>query len=342
MASSGWLSSLTADPIPWLLERPESDIRYLTLRYLLDRPLDDPALVSARQEVYSHGTVGHILSKMYPEGYWVKPGAGYTQRYRSTVWAMIALAQLGASVEYDQRLHTACQYELEHALAEGGQFGYNGTAAGTIDCLQGNLCWALYTLGCRDARLDKAFEWMARSVTGEGVAANTDTSAEIHYFNYKCGPLFACGANGKNSCAWGAVKEILAFSVLPAEKRTPLIDSAIKQGVDFLFSVDPSTANYPTRHGQKPGKEWWQFGFPVFYVTDILQLAEGLTGLGYGKDPRFATTLDLIRSKQDDRGCWKQEHTYGPKTWGNYGELDEPSPWVTLRALRVLKSAFCV
>jgi hypothetical protein len=340
MPSSSWLSSLNADPIPWLLGDPNPDIPYLTLRYLLDRPADDPELTSARQAAFENGTIGLILSKMFPEGYWVKPGAGYTQRYRSTIWALIALAQLGASVEFDERLQTACQYELEHALAEGGQFGYNGTASGTIDCLQGNLCWALYTLGCRDARLDKAYEWMARSVTGEGVASNTDASAEIHYFNYKCGPLFACGANGKNSCAWGAVKVMLAFSVLPAGKHTPLIDNAIKQGVDFLFSVDPSTANYPTRHGQKPGKEWWQFGFPVFYVTDILQLAEGLAGLGYGKDPRFANTFDLIRSKQDDTGSWKLEHAYGPKAWGNYGELDQPNPWVTVRALRVLKTAY--
>ena len=45
-----------------------------------------------------------------------------------------------------------------------------GAPSGTIDCLQGNLCWALLELGCDDPRLDGAFDWMARTVTGEGMA----------------------------------------------------------------------------------------------------------------------------------------------------------------------------
>ncbi len=83
---------------------------------------------------------------------------------------MILLAQLGASIEEDARVATACTYLLDHALASGGLLSYNGTPAGTIACLQGNLCWSLMELGCRDARLGAAYEWLARSVAGEGVA----------------------------------------------------------------------------------------------------------------------------------------------------------------------------
>ena len=36
---------------------------------------------------------------------------------------------------------------------------------------------------------------------------------------------------------------MLAFGKLPREKRTPLIDRAIKAGVDFLFSSDPARAD---------------------------------------------------------------------------------------------------
>ena len=75
-------------------------------------------------------------------------------------------------------------------------------------CLQGNLCWALVELGCDDPRLERAFEWMARSVTGEGVAPITDKKALVRYYAGKCGPGFACGANDKLPCAWGAVKAL--------------------------------------------------------------------------------------------------------------------------------------
>ena len=106
----------------------------------------------------------------------------------------------------------------------------------------------------------------------------------------------------------------------------------------FIFSIDPATAKYPTRLGDKPNRAWWKFGFPVFYVTDILQIAEALVGLGYAKDPRLANTLELIRSKQDEEGRWPLEYNYDGKTWMRFGRMKEPNEWVTLRALRVLKS----
>ena len=132
---------------------------------------------------------------------------------------------------------------------------------------------------------------------------------------------------------------MLAFSRLSAEKQTPLIKKAIKQGIEFFFEIDPATANYPTRDGSKPNRAWWKFGFPIFYVTDLLQLAEALVGLGYGNDPHLSNVLTIIREKQDEAGRWPLEYEYTGKTWGNFGEKKQPNKWVTLRALRVLNSS---
>ena len=131
---------------------------------------------------------------------------------------------------------------------------------------------------------------------------------------------------------------MLAFSKLPEAQRTPLIKKAIQQGVNFFFSIDPMTAAYPTGYAEKPSGNWWKFGFPVFYITDLLQLAESLVGLGYGNDPRLSSTLDFIREKQDREGRWLLENDYAGKTWIDFGKKKQPNKWVTLRALRVLKS----
>jgi hypothetical protein len=215
----------------------------------------------------------------------------------------------------------------------------NNSPSGTIDCLQGNMLWSLMTLGYEDPRMDVAYEWMARTVTGEGVAPVTDKHAEVRYYAYKCGPTFACGANNKLPCAWGGVKVLLALSQLPVEKRSDLVKQAIQQGVEFFFSADPSTAKYPTGYAEKPSGNWWKFGFPIFYVSDILQIAEALTALGYANDPRLANTLEIIRSKQDEQGRWQLEYNYDGKTWMRFGKMKEPNEWVTLRALKVLQSA---
>jgi hypothetical protein len=333
-----WKNQLRKDPLPWLLESGDPGVHYLALRDLQNLPPDDRQLKSARKAAHREGPIAAVLSRINEEGYWVKPGPGYNPKYRSTVWSLLLLAQLGASASEDERIGRACEYMLDH-MAEGGQFTSttSGAPSGTIDCLQGNLLWALKELGCDDPRMDKAYEWMARTVTGDGIAPMEDKDAPVRYYAYKCGPTFACSVNNKLPCAWGGVKVMLAFSKLPTEQRTPLIEKAIVQGAEFFLGIDPATAKYPTRDNSKPNRAWWKFGFPIFYVTDLLQLAEAFAGLGYGRDPRLSNTLNVIREKQDSEGRWQLEYDYTGKTWVNFGIKKDPNKWVTLRALRVFK-----
>jgi hypothetical protein len=318
----------------WLLEPQDIGVRYLALRDLMHA--DPRELDTACKKAHTEGPIAFVLAKMDKDGWWAKPGPGYSPKYTSTAWSIMLLAQLGADIGADARIEKACSYLLEHNLANERHFTINGNSSGTVDCLQGNLCGALMDLGCCDPRLDKAFEWMARSVTGEGVAPMTDKMAPVRYYVAKCGPNFACGYNDNKSCAWGTAKVMLAFSRLPKAKRTPLIDRAIKVGVDFMFSKDPAEADYPGGYAAKPSGNWWKFGFPVFYITDILQIVEAMVGLEYGKDPRLARALNLVREKQDSNGRWALEYDYTGKTWVDFGPKKQPNKWVTLRALRVL------
>jgi hypothetical protein len=325
------------NPVDWLLEPDHIGVKYLALRDLVDAGAKE--LAAAEKQAHDKGQIAQVLAKMEKEGYWEKPGAGYYPKYTGTVWSVILLSQLGATLEIDNRLATACSYVLDHTLTEGGQFTVNGLPSGTADCLQGNLCASLLDLGCKGSRLDKAFEWMARSVTGEGVALMKEKAAPVRYYAGKCGPNFACGSNNRLPCAWGAVKVMLAFSKLPKEKWTPLIDKAIHTGVDFLFSTDPAEADYPCGYSSKPSGNWWKFGFPVLYVTDLLQVVEALVGLGHGNDPRLAKAIKIISEKQDAHGRWLLEYDYTGKTWVDFGAKKQPNKWVTFRALRVLKSS---
>ena len=325
--------------LDWLLEESDPGVRYLALRDLLDRQPDDPELAAARVQAHTAGPIAAVLAHMEDQGFWVQPGSGYGPKYQGTVWSVILLAQLGASVSHDERIGRACAYLLDHALMPGGQFTASTAPSGTADCLQGNLLASLLDLGCDDPRLERAMEWMARSVTGEGVAPITDRSAASRYYAGKCGPGFACGANNKLPCAWGAVKVMQAFGKWPEERVTPLIQRAIQQGIDFLFSTDPALAGYPAGYADHPSSNWWKFGFPVFYVTDLLQNVEALVALGCGSDPRLAGALEVVRQKRGARNRWPLEYGYTGKTWVNFGPKARPNKWVTLRALRVLKAA---
>jgi hypothetical protein len=325
--------------LSWLLEEEHPGVRYLALRDLLELALNDPELVKAQALAHQVGPINTIVNQMQEQGWWAEPGPGYNPKYRSTVWSIIMLGQLGASAQFDERIQRACRYLVNHALTEFGQFSASGTPGGTVDCLQGNLLSALLDLGYTDPRLEKAFEWMARSVTGEGVAPMGEKNTPIRYYAGKIGPNFACGANNKLACAWGAVKVMLAFSKLPTAKRTPLINRAIEQGIDFLLSVDPLDAAYPTGYSAKPSGNWWKFGFPVFYVTDLLQNVEALVRLGLGADLRLIRALAYIVEKQDQDGRWSLDYDYAGKTWVDFGPKKQPNKWVTYRAAWVIKNA---
>jgi hypothetical protein len=342
-----WKKGLKADPTDWLLEVDDPGVRFLALRDILDA--DEKEVKAARARAHREGPIATILENMNPEGYWVIPGPGYRPKCRSGVWSVISLAELGGSVEEDKRIGVACAYLLDHALAKGGQFFANNHPTGTASCLQGNMLTSLMDLGFKDSRLDIAYEWMARTVTREGLPheLNSDGFAPaegvpgpFRYMNRFIGPIFACRTNKHLSCAWAGVKVMMAFSRLPVVRRTELIKRAILSGIDFFLSVDPSTAGFPGHKSGIPDPRWWQFRFPSFWGADILQIAEALTTLGYGADPRLANTMDLIRGKQDENGRWPLEFVDNThKMWVKYGSKDKPNKWVTLRAMRVLKRA---
>lgn len=333
------LAATSSEVLDWLLEPDDPAVRAVALRDLLDAPPDNPEYVAARRASLTVAPLATILDAMAPEGYWADPDNGYTPKYRSTFWAMILLAQLGVTAADDPRIARACLRLLDTTVSPYGQISYHGGPENTFDCLQGNICRVLLQMGIADPRLDHAVDWMARTVTGDGIAPAGTRNEPMRYYMYKCGPGFACGANNHRPCAWGAAKVMLALARVPPAQRTPQVEAAIAQGVDFLLDIEPTTAAWPTPTGGAPNRAWWKFGFPVFYVTDLLQVAEALVALGYGADPRLAATLDLVRAKRKTDGRWALEYSYGSKTWVQFGQVGTPSKWVTLRALRVLESA---
>ncbi|MCC6386634.1 MAG: nitrogen fixation protein NifH [Dehalococcoidia bacterium] len=331
---------MTAAPsaLAWLLEPADPGVRYLALRDLVPGT-SAGELAAARRAAHTDGPIATILDAMEGPGFWAAAGPGYNPKYRSTVWSVVLLAQLGAHVDEDVRIERACAYLLEHAMAPGGQFSGNGAPSGTVDCLHGNLCWALLELGTATDRLGLALDWLARSVTGDGIAPRTVRDAPVRYYSGKCGPGFACGSNDGLPCAWGAIKVMRALARWPESERTPAARAAIARGLEFLLATDPATAAYPTGYSAKPSRNWWKFGFPVFYISDILETVEVVAALGHGRDPRLANAIDAVVNKRAPDGTWMLEYDYAGKTWIDVGPKGQPNKWVTLRALSALAAA---
>jgi hypothetical protein len=148
-------------------------------------------------------------------------------------------------------------------------------------------------------------------VTGEGV--------DWWYRSGTSGPCFGGAANEHQPCAWGAIKELLAFARVPVRRRTALTRRAIDVGVEFLLSVDPVTAAYPfPSYDRKPSGAWFALGFPSAYVTDVLQNLEALTELGCAKDPRLGNAFEWLEGQRDKDGRWRNRKAYnGRRRWSS-------------------------
>ncbi len=334
-----WQRRLRDDPLPWLLEPGAPAVRHQALRRLLDRPADDADVVAAHVAAMATDPIAAILAAQQPDGYWEKPGPGYATKYRGTVWQLIFLDQLGADPEHPQ-VRQACEYVLAHSQAASGGFGASGRVGDAppppshvIHCLNGNVLRALLGFGwLDDERVQRAIDWEARAITGEGMGT--------WYASGTCGPGFACAANERLPCAWGAVKALLALARVPEERRSPLVRRAIDAGTAFLLRDAPERAEYPAGWGNaRPSGSWFRLGFPSGYVADVLQVLEVLCELGLGRDPRLASAIEWLLAKQDGRGRWRNEYAYNAKTWVDIERQGEPSKWVTLRACRVLRLA---
>ncbi len=339
---TGWLGMLKEDSLPWLLQGDTPAVRHLALQKLLDQPKDGPLVQQARAAAMQTDPIASILAAQQSEGFWVKPGPGYTPKYRGTVWQLIFLDQLGAD-GIDPRIQAACEYVLSHSQAKTGGFGaWEGGSRPdappppslVIHCLSGNLLRALIGFGfLEDERAQQAIDWLARSITGDGITT--------YYRSGTSGPGFCCGSNEQLPCAWGAIKALLALARIPAGQRSPKVQQAIEQGVAFLFSNDPASAAYPAGWGNTaPSPLWFKPGFPLGYTADLLQTLEVLCELGFAKDARLEGAMQWLLSLQEPSGRWRNQSTFPGKTWGEIDRQGDLSKWVTLRACTVLKAVF--
>jgi len=334
-----WRKYTSDQVIDWLLEEDmgNAPVRFLTLRDLLDESPNNNRYIAAREFMMKTGPIPTILKNQQTDGHWDRDDSIYYNKYTGTCWSVIMLAQMGADGS-DTRIQHGCEYILNLGIGEHGGLSMNGRRSGAIHCLQGNLAAALIDLGFgEDPRVLNALDWMSRSISGEGFSDSKENGKDYFLRSGISGPCFRCSANNHEPCAWGAVKVALALSRVSERNRSENIEKAITACANFLTSVDPATAEYPHPWAPKPSTSWFKFGFPIFYVTDLLQILEVLGGLGLRDDLRLSNAINLVLAKRDKDLRWPMEYTYNGKTWVKIEEKGKPSKWVTLRALRMLK-----
>ncbi len=314
----------SGEVLDWLLDASQPAVRYKTLVSLLDRQEADPDVRDARAAIPAKGWARDVLRSQRPGGHWESRKDLYRPKYTATVWRLIVLADLGLTAA-DPRVRTACDLFLEQYAREDGGFDVPGSTWSRSElCLTGNLARTLQRCGVGDdPRVRLAYAWLVDHQMEDG---------GWHCFYEK--------AFGRGTLdAW---EGLYAYAFLPRAKLTPRIRGSIERGAEFFLERE-------LIHQGKRYAPWTRTHYPVHYYYDFLVGLDMLTRLGYGDDRRLRPALELLAKKRRPDGTWSLDKVHPdlgagagyrfrrkPKRFALEKE-GEPSKWITLTALQVLK-----
>ncbi|MCK4321999.1 hypothetical protein KAX08_05745 [candidate division WOR-3 bacterium] len=335
------------DIVRWLLEVENPSICYFTLRDILGRGEENPALKDAKALIPGSKVVTKIFSRQNPKGYWEDPFNPYHPKYKSSYWQIMILGQLGLD-KSNERISKACEYIFQFQLEEGGFSSYTTERAlkeynslqekrkklppknewvsskvfeHQYSCLTGNMGAAFIRIGyIDDPRVIKALEWLVKIQNEDG--------------GWLC-PYWKAHIKDTHGCFYGTICPLEAFSEVPEEKLTKAMKEAIERGAEFLLMHHLFKADH---HNYKIiNQSWLKLTFPTFYGYSSLKGLDVLTKLGYMEDKRIDDSVAVLLEKRTPEGKWILESTPSGRMQANIEKKGKVSKWITLIAMRVLK-----
>jgi hypothetical protein len=312
--------------IEWLLERDQPAVRYRALLDLLDRKESDEEVRQARADIPRRGWCPEVLSSQKAAGFWEDRQNLYRPKYTATIWRLIVLADLGMTAE-DERIKKPCELFLnEYSRSDGGFDSPPSGQRRSELCVTGNLARTLQLCGYgEDARVRSAYDWLVKNQMKDG--------------GWHCDYWKAFG-RGTLDCWEG----LSAFAALPREKWSRQLKRSVERGAEFYLE---RRLLQQGRHRYLP---WFRLHYPVHYYYDFLVGLDVITKLGYAGDRRLEPAIDLLKRKRTRSGVWILDRVH-PDLGAGAGyrmkrgsfrafsleKEGEPSKWITLTALRVLK-----
>lgn len=300
---TNWQKQLNSDVLPWLLEPENPAVRFWALIDILERPLNDAEVQAARAAIAQQSLVKKLFEGQHPTGYW---GDDESKPYtaQGTLGVLSLLYMLG--VPPDERTTMGCDSMLKFCQNEIGGFSLTKTRrSGVFPCTTGEHLPFLVYFGMQgDPRVQAAFAYVVADMRTEDA--------------------LDCGRYQHQDCLWGAIAALNGLATLPTDKQSEQAKQVVIKLADRLLDT---SYDFAGEH-----KRWLSFGVPRTW--DLLSALKALVKHGYAQDRRFEPLLELFLQQQDNQGRWLCGSS--SRTWP-LEKRNQPSKWITLDALRVLK-----
>jgi hypothetical protein len=298
------------DVVGWLLEADPA-IRWQVMRDLTDAPADKVAAERAR--VAREGWGAQILAAQDPDGRW--SGGTFFPEWISTMDALHTLYLFGldpASEEARRAIapvHEAARWEYDQNLR---------FFEGEVE-------------PCINGRVVAMGAYFGQDVKGIVDRLLNDQMADG---GWNCEQ-----ERGSTRGSFDSTLNVLE-GLLEYERSTGAngdVSAARHRGEEYLLE---RRLLRRLSDGEIPQKRWLYVGFPNKWFYDVVRVLDYLRAARPRPDERMEEALDIVESKRRPDGRWPLDHAYHDKLLVDFGDREgEPSRWITLRALRVLRWA---
>ena len=295
--------------IDWLIDSDPA-IRWQVLRDLTDASADEVAAERAR--VAREGWGAQVLALQGPDGRWAHPNAD------SPEWScflhLALLRDLGLEPDSEQARRAV---GLVRDNLTWHWWGDKPFFAGEVEpCINGRVV----AIG---AYFGEEVQGLVDRLLGEqmedgGWNCEQENGATVGSFH-----TTICVLEGllEHDRAMGDRAEVRA---------------SIERGQEYLLS---RRLLRRLSTGEVIDPDFAKLAFPTCYHYDVLRALDHLRAAGVDLDERMTEAITLVESKRDADGRWPLEHVHDENVVIPMEELDRPSRWVTLRAMRVLRWA---
>jgi hypothetical protein len=350
------------DPIvvePDLLDRllnpddPALQVKVLT--DLLERPDDDPDVVTARERIPNQPWVRATLAAHNGDGTW---GRGFYHKYDGTSWALLHLSEVGTPMDL-----APIQAGVQRLIDTAGSVAeIKGVRGEGFRDLPDGVYWK-YPIACLIAH-------MALVLIRAGLPDHSVTRAALRSCRHRFQPGhgFGCFVADESllpACVMTVPKVLKAFLALPShsqnEEDRELIRGMAEVLKQFrLYQYVPQAARDWREWAHKataaerraakprwisagrleprgPKEGWLRFSFPHSYNSDLLEVLLLLGEATPRRDETIDAGLEILNSKRGRDGMWKMVGGLNGKMHGKLDAKGKPSPWITYRALLAFK-----
>lgn len=302
----GEASEIRPTVIEWLLESDPS-IRWQVLRDLTDEPAT--AVAAGRSRVAYEGWGARLLDFQAPDGHWggatwLHPG------WTSTSDTLNLLRELGLDPASNRARHAVSL--IRENCDWGAEWDNSPFFEGEVEaCINGRL---LATGAYFGEGSDRLAERLVSEQLEDG-GWNCYESKRSSFHSTIC-----------------VLEGLLEYE--KAKGAIAAVTEARQRGQEYLLE---RRLLRTLSTGEVINPHWTLLSFPTRWHYDILWGLDYMRRAGVEPDERMAEAIELVKSKRDEQGRWPLENTHaGPVHFEMEDGDDQPSRWITLRALRVL------